>query len=52
MKVLSNLSQNIIPIIRDGRLIDIRFTFNYNNNNYTLYFRDSLLLLPSYLTLK
>lgn len=49
MKVLSNLSNNIRPIIREGRLIDIRFIFasQYNKNNYTLYFRDSLLLLPS-----
>lgn len=49
MKIWSNLSNNIRPIIRDGRLIDIRFTFNYNKNNYTLYFRYYLLLLPSYL---
>jgi len=46
LKILSNLSNNIRPIIRDGRLIDIRFNFN---NNYNIYFRYSLLLLPSYL---
>lgn len=44
IKILSNLSNNIRPIIRDGRLIDIRFTYG---NDYKLYFRDSLLLLPT-----
>jgi hypothetical protein len=44
LKILSNLSNNIRPTIRDGRLINIRFTYN---NEYNLYFRDSYLILPS-----
>lgn len=44
MKILSSLNVNIKPIIREGRLIDVRV--KYNNNKSTLYFRDSYLLLP------
>jgi hypothetical protein len=43
LTILSELSNNIIPIIRDGRIIDIKFRFG----QYTLYFRDSYLILPS-----
>lgn len=43
LKILSNLSDNIKPIIRDGSIIDLKLKFN----NYILYFRDSYLLLPS-----
>jgi hypothetical protein len=44
LRILSNLSNNIRPIIRDGRLIDIRMSYL---DKYHLYFIDSLLLLPS-----
>ena len=44
LKILSNLSNNIRPIIRDGRLIDIRMSYL---DKYHIYFRDSLLILPS-----
>ena len=37
----------IKPIIRDGRIIDIRFSFDFNNTRFDLFFRDSYLLLPS-----
>jgi len=45
IKILSNLSNDIKPIIRDGRIIDLRFIFD--TNKYSIYFRDSYLLLPS-----
>lgn len=44
LKILSNLSNDIKLIIRDGRLINVRFTYN---KEYNLYFRDSYLILPS-----
>jgi len=50
VRILSELSStNIKPIIRDGRIIDLKFSFKaYDNKNMThLYFRDSYLLLPS-----
>jgi hypothetical protein len=49
IRILSNLSDNIKPIIRDGRLIDIRFTHTAEDSKskYTLYFRDSCLMLPA-----
>lgn len=54
IKTLSDLSDNIKPVIRDGRIIDLRFKFNLKNSssnkNYTLYFRDSYLMLPSSLS--
>jgi hypothetical protein len=43
LRILSNLSDKIQIKKRDGRLIDVKFTFD---NNYNLYFRDSYLLLP------
>jgi|SRR5882672_552883 len=43
MKNLSSLADKLIPIIRDGRIIDLKFKYGKNN----LYFRDSFLLLPS-----
>lgn len=46
LKILSNLSTKIKPIIRDNNIIDIIFHYG-KNNMYKLYFRDSLLLLPS-----
>jgi hypothetical protein len=45
LKILTSLSDKINIIIREGRIIDIKFKFG--SNNYTLYFRDSYLLLPS-----
>lgn len=44
--VLSSLSDNIRPIIRDGRIIDLSFSFGEGKTKYKLYFRDSYLLLP------
>lgn len=48
VRVLSRLSNNIDPIIRDGRIIDLRFGFvsGDGKSKYFLYFRDSYLLLP------
>nr|QWO71399.1 DNA polymerase [Lyophyllum semitale] len=43
IRVLSKLSDNIKPIIRDNKIIDLKFNFAC----YTLFFRDSYLLLPS-----
>jgi DNA polymerase type B, organellar and viral len=37
----------IKPIMRDGRIIDLNFAFEFNNTKFTLFFRDSYLLLPS-----
>lgn len=45
LNILTQLSDNIHPIINDGKFIDI--IFKYNNNKYTLHFRDSFLMLPS-----
>ncbi|WP_216699515.1 DNA polymerase, partial [Actinotalea ferrariae] len=49
--LLNNLIQvaNLVkPIIRDGKIIELRAEFNYNDNKKTvIVFRDSLLLLPS-----
>ena len=45
IRILSSLTDKIKPIIRDGRIIDLKFSFG--SNNYILYFRDSYLLLPS-----
>ena len=44
IKTLSNLSNKIIPIMRDGNIINFKVYFNKNNH---INFRDSLLLLPS-----
>jgi hypothetical protein len=43
IKILSLLNDNIKPIIRDNKILDIKYKFA---NKYTLYFRDSYLLLP------
>jgi DNA polymerase type B, organellar and viral len=43
INILSDLSDKIVPIIRDGKIIDFKF---YYKNNYYLNFRDSYLLLP------
>src|SRR5882757_676034 len=44
IRILSTLSDNIKPIIRDHRIIDLKFKFD---NKYILYFRDSYLMLPT-----
>lgn len=44
--VLSSLSNNIKPIIKDGRIIDLAFAFGEQKTKYKLFFRDSYLLLP------
>lgn len=43
ISVMSDLSNQIKPIIREGQIIDLRFKFA---QKYSLYFRDSLLILP------
>lgn len=43
LRILTTLSENIQPIIKDGKIIEIKFYFA----EYVLVFRDSLLLLPS-----
>ena len=42
--VFTDLSDSVHPVIRDGRFINLRINFA---GKYNLYFRDSLLLLPS-----
>jgi len=37
----------IKPIMREGRIIDLKFLFEFNNTKFNLFFRDSYLLLPS-----
>jgi DNA polymerase type B, organellar and viral len=36
----------IKPIIRDGRIIELKFAFEFNKTKLSLFFRDSYLLLP------
>ena len=43
--VLSTLTDNIKPIINDGKFVDLKFSFA--QEKYKIYFRDSLLMLPS-----
>lgn len=45
LRILSSMSSDLAPIIRDSRIIDLKF----KHGKYTIYFRDSYLLLPSYL---
>ena len=44
MKTLTDLSDKVSPVIRDGQFIDLKFKYA---GKYNLFFRDSLLLLPS-----
>jgi hypothetical protein len=44
IRILSTLSDNIKPIIRDDRIIDLKFKFD---NKYILYFRDLYLMSPT-----
>ena len=43
LKVLSSMDLKIRPIIRDGRMIELKISWK----KYSVYFRDSYLLLPS-----
>jgi hypothetical protein len=43
LRVLSNMKLIIRPIIRDGRMIELKISWK----KYSVYFRDSYLLLPS-----
>lgn len=43
LRVMTDLSNKVRPILRDGRYIDIRLDFA---EKYKIYFRDSLLLVP------
>ena len=48
LRILSKLSDDIKPIVRDGKMIELRFKYNKDDKGKyknTLYFRDSLLLL-------
>jgi hypothetical protein len=36
--------------MRDGRIIDLKLSFDYYNTKFVLFFRDSYLLLPSSLS--
>jgi len=45
--IMTDLSDNIIPVIRDGKIIDLKFRFA---KKYNLFFRDSLLILPGSLS--
>jgi len=51
MKIISNIlsSNNIKPIIRDGRIINLKVEFSPSNNKnkYYVEFRDSYLLLTT-----
>ena len=48
IRIFSELTDMPIkPIIRDGRIIDLKFSFYFNGTNFNLFFRDSYLLLPS-----
>jgi len=44
LTVMTDLSDQVKPIMRNGQFIDLRFKFA---KKYNLFFRDSLLLLPS-----
>jgi hypothetical protein len=44
IKILTSLSDNIDPIIKDNDIINLLFKFS---NKYCIYFRDSYLLFPS-----
>jgi hypothetical protein len=43
LTVMSDLSDKVKPVMRNGQFIDLTFKFA---NKYNLYFRDSILLLP------
>lgn len=41
------LTDKIDPIIRDNRIIDLKLNFGEAKTKYSLYFRDSYLLIPA-----
>nr|QWO71392.1 DNA polymerase [Arthromyces claviformis] len=43
LRIMSDLSDNLKPTMRKGKFLDLRFNFA---DKYTLFFRDSLLILP------
>lgn len=45
IRTMTTLDYNILPIIRDGRIIDLKL--QDENKKFSLYFRDSYLILPS-----
>jgi hypothetical protein len=48
LRILSELTIiPIKPIIKDNNIIDLKFSFDLWNTKFTLFFRDSYLLLPS-----
>jgi hypothetical protein len=51
LRILASLNFKLNPVIRDGRIIDLKFHYFNDDNNkskqYSLYFRDSMLLLPA-----
>jgi hypothetical protein len=46
LRVLSKISNKISIKQRDGRIISISFKYLVGKNYYTLFFHDSLLILP------
>lgn len=47
LRIISELTNlPIKPIIRDGRIIELKFAFEFNKTKLSLFFRDSYLLLP------
>lgn len=44
LSIMTDLSDKVFPIMRDGKYINLRFEYG---ELYKLYFRDSLLLLPA-----
>lgn len=54
LKNIAQISDDIYPIIKNDQMIEIRMKYGKKNNKnkypYTLYFRDSLLLLPASLS--
>lgn len=47
LRILSELTDLMIkPIIREGRIINLKFSYSIYKTKFNLYFRDSYLLLP------
>lgn len=47
LSIISSLCPDVSPIIRDGKILDLKVKFVNNKANYIIYFRDSYLLLPA-----
>ena len=45
--VMPGFGNYIKSIMRDGKIIDLKFCFTFTNNKFILFFKDSYLLLPS-----